>query len=138
MTKTSADTHVVLTTSGTVLCELPILTPFYLQSKPVRDEETKARSSDLLRARKLGGDLNPSLFKSTTCSFSLFCQFNTWHLIDGGDNIFGEQEQLNSKPPLALNRCSALCKFINIVEATLFLSSRGSNSYLIYLFCLLV
>jgi len=61
MTKTSADTHVVLTTSGTVLCELPILTPFYLQSKPVRDEETKARSSDLLRARKLGGDLNPSL-----------------------------------------------------------------------------
>ena len=27
----------------------------------MRDEETKARSSDLLRVRKLGGDLNLSL-----------------------------------------------------------------------------
>ena len=61
MTKTSADTHVVLTTSGTVLCALAVLTPFYLQSKPIRDEETKTRSRDLLRVRKLGRDLNPSL-----------------------------------------------------------------------------
>lgn len=61
MTKASADTQVVLTISGAVLCALPILTPFYLHSKPMRDEETKARSSDLLRVRKLGGDLNLSL-----------------------------------------------------------------------------
>lgn len=34
---------------------------FYPQNKPVRDEETEAGSSDLLRVRKLGGNWNPSL-----------------------------------------------------------------------------
>ena len=73
MTKTSADTHVVLTTSGTVLCALAILTPFYLQSKPIRDEETKTRSRDLLRVRKLGRDLNPSLSEFLRTEMQFTC-----------------------------------------------------------------
>ena len=35
---------------------------FYPQNKPIRDEETEARSSDFLSVRKLGGNWNPSLF----------------------------------------------------------------------------